>query len=105
MVRKAIIQLNEMGRLPDSLSEDFTDLIDGIEEPVSYEEAEILVKLLPDLLVEGYGVDWTLLHLIESATCIESVTDIEQYKRLIDICLSMEWKKTMKNRLDNYKKI
>jgi hypothetical protein len=72
-MRPEVQELVAMGPLPDSASaagdmmklEEYGRLLDAISKPVSDEEAEALVRLFgPD---DGFGLAWTLVHLIESA--------------------------------------
>jgi len=79
---------------------EFYELLHGIDRPVNLEEAKIMISLFPDSMLDGYGVDWTLLHLIETVfkTC-----DEKDYENLIDLCPNVEWKSILKVRFQNYK--
>lgn len=83
MMRKAVIDLINMGQLPSednddiSLFEKYQELIDSISPPISREEANALVLLFGN---DGcYGLTFTLVHLIESARdfCINDFNNIE----------------------------
>jgi len=72
-MREAIKQLVEMGPLPDSASasedmvrlETYQVLLDGVEPPVTDEEARALLPLLG--ADECFGLAWAVVHLVESA--------------------------------------
>jgi hypothetical protein len=109
MIRQEIIELQEMGRMPnetlnddpsvDNIIEQYDELLESIEKPISWDEGEILIKLFPDNAF--YDLQWTLLHLIES---LFKVIEIENYENLIEKCPCTEWKETMRIRLENGKK-
>lgn len=109
MIRQEIIELQKMGRMPnetlnddpsvDNIIEQYDELLESIEKPISLGEGEILIKLFPHNAF--YDLQWTLLHLIES---LFKVIEIEKYENLIKKCPSTEWKETMKARLENVKK-
>jgi hypothetical protein len=69
-MRKEVREFAALGSLPDQNAEpevidQHAASLEQIEQPVSDEEARILVGLFgPD---DCYGVAWTLLHLIETA--------------------------------------
>ena len=72
-IRPEIRELKELGGLPDDTRDDipdgllerFEELLSTVVPPILREEADILVKLFPD--ISAFGVEWTLLHLIETA--------------------------------------
>lgn len=109
MIRQQIIELQKMGRMPneslnddpsvDNIIEQYDQLLESIEKPISLNEGEILIKLFPENAF--YDLQWTLLHLIES---LFKVIEIENYENLIEKCPSNEWKETLKVRLENGKK-
>lgn len=105
MIRSEVMKLKKLDRLTHYVMDEFIELLDKIEQPVSYEEAEILIKLFPDYMVDGCGVDWSLLHLIETVDNFKAPTNvnIERYENLIRLCSSVEWKLEMKMRFENYK--
>lgn len=108
MIRQQIIELQKMGRMPneslnddrsvDNIIEQYDELLESIEKPISLNEGKILIKLFPENAF--YDLQWTLLHLIES---LFKVIEIEKYENLIEKCPSTEWKETMKIRLENGK--
>ena len=71
-MRKEVEQLALMGAMPDeaderitaALVDEYADLLGKIVKPITLDEAHILIKLFPPTAL--YGVEWTLLHLIES---------------------------------------
>jgi len=70
-MQSATIELEKLGPLPSSACRDIEKLkkiqtlIEQIEEPVSDDDARVLVKLFgPD---DCFGLAWSLLHLIETA--------------------------------------
>lgn len=108
MIRQEIKELEKMGRMPnetlnddpsvDNIIEQYDELLESIEKPISLDEGEILIKLFPENAF--YDLQWTLLQLIES---LFKVIEIEKYENLIEKCPSTEWKETMKVRLENVK--
>lgn len=86
-----------------SLWDDWVDAVDSIKRPITYEEAEILIKCAPtEPMAE---VEWTFLHCIES--CITGLdllkeADLEKYKSLIEKCNSDMMKEMLSKRLENY---
>ena len=103
-MRKEIKQLALMGAMPDEADEQITaelideyaNLLGKIVKPITLDEANILIKLFPSTAL--YGVEWTLLHLIES---IHSELDISEYRKLINECNSREYKEILIQRLNN----
>lgn len=100
-VRESITKLFELGPLPDETDdenysdnffEEYEALLDEIEKPINSGEARLLVQLFPN--VSCYGLDWTLLHLIES-------TPQWPIYEIIESCQSAEWKQRMISRLKN----
>ncbi len=95
MLRPEIARLLDMGPLPDSATaagdstrlEGYQRLIEGIERPVSDEEAQALAALFgPD---DCFGLAWSLVHLIESSPGWPSVdrspdADNEWIRLLVD---------------------
>ena len=71
-IQNEIKKLEELGRMPDESQNNldskiidlYADLLKNTEKPVNFEEAKILVKLFPEFGL--FGVEWTLLHLLES---------------------------------------
>lgn len=91
MIRKSVLKLQDLGRLPDESQDDdipqaFFDLfeyhLNTIQQAITKEEAKILIKLFPE--TSCYGMGWSLLHLIES-------TPDWPIQEIIDMCPSTEW--------------
>ena len=104
IMRKEIEKLALMGAMPDEADEQITaelideyaNLLGKIGKPITLDEAYILVKLFPPIAL--YGVEWTLLHLVES---VHSEIDISEYRELINECNSAEYKEILVQRLNN----
>ncbi|WP_203558542.1 hypothetical protein [Bacteroides sp. 519] len=94
----AIAQLKELGQIPDEpedISEQYIDLLDSIKQPISLEEAKILIELFPN---DNFnGVAWKLAYLFES---VFHQIDLSVYKSLIEKCPSNEWKELLNNRME-----
>ena len=94
-MRKEVEQLALMGAMPDeaderitaALVDEYADLLGKIVKPVTLDEAHILIKLFPPTAL--YGIEWTLLHLIES---VYSEIKSLEYRELINECNSTEFK-------------
>lgn len=104
VMRKEVEQLALMGAMPDeaderitaALVDEYADLLGKIVKPVTLDEAHILIKLFPPTAL--YGIEWTLLHLIES---VYSEIKSLEYRELINECNSTEFKKMLVQRLNN----
>lgn len=104
VMRKEVEQLALMGAMPDeaderitaALVDEYADLLGKIVKPITLDEAHILIKLFPPTAL--YGVEWTLLHLIES---VYSEIKSLEYRKLINECNSTEFKKMLVQRLNN----
>ncbi len=96
-MRNQIIALKNLGRMPDeslenipiNLVEQYEQLLASIEDPISSEEAKELIKLFPEHGL--FGLEWTLLHLIES-------TPNWPIEELISLNPSKEWRQIMVSR-------
>ena len=103
-MRKEVEQLALMGAMPDeaderitaALVDEYADLLGKIVKPVTLDEAHIVIKLFPPTAL--YGIEWTLLHLIES---VYSEIKSLEYRELINECNSTEFKKMLVQRLNN----
>ena len=103
-MRKEVEQLALMGAMPDeaderitaALVDEYADLLGKIVKPVTLDEAHILIKLFPPTAL--YGIERTLLHLIES---VYSEIKSLEYRELINECNSTEFKKMLVQRLNN----
>ena len=75
MVRREILELSKLGPLPsadtavrdnlDGLIAKYQEILESIKEPVTDEEARILVTLFSP--GDAFGLDWALVHLVETA--------------------------------------
>jgi hypothetical protein len=70
-MQSVVQELVKLGQLPSSVKanlvnlEKFQTLLMKVEQPISDDDAQALVKLFgPD---ECFGLAWTLVHLIETA--------------------------------------
>lgn len=77
-MRRVVSDLVALGPMPDENAEADTidawsDLLDSIQDPLSNEEAAALARCFPPDL--GYGVGWTLLHLVETAPDWSSIAN------------------------------
>ncbi len=78
------------------LWEDWIDAVCEIKCPITWEEAEILIRCCPTEHMAG--VEWSMLHCIESVFKPEA---IEQYRDLIEKCNSDMMKQELLRRLKN----
>ena len=86
-------QTDEVAQIWD----DWIEAVDSIERPITWEEAEILIKCCPtEPMAE---VEWTILHCIES---VFNPEEIEPYRKLIEQCNSDMMRDLLMRRLNNY---
>lgn len=98
-MRKEVEQLALMGAMSDEADERITAaLVDEYADLLGkiVKQAHILIKLFPPTAL--YGIEWTLLHLIES---VYSEIKSLEYRELINECNSTEFKKMLVQRLNN----
>lgn len=108
-MRNEILQLKDLGRMPnesindtesiDELVNTYDALLEQIQLPISFDEAEVLVQIFPEN--SFYDLQWDLLKLVESVIRID---DGDKYIQLINACPSQEWKGVLNIRYKNYKK-
>lgn len=108
-MRTEILQLKDLGRMPNESINDpdnivevirsYDELLERIQLPISYDEAEVLVQIFPES--SFYDLQWDLLKLGESVIRID---DGDKYIQLINACPSQEWKDVLNIRYKNYKK-
>ena len=96
------MRLATLGKIPndnDMSNELFNqyDKLIQMEDALTYEEAEVLIKLFSD---DCLDLNWGLLHAIESV----DVNDIERYRELISKCNNLEFREILEIRLSNYLK-
>ena len=76
--------------------DEWTEAVTSIQKPVTWEEAEILIKCCPTDHMAG--MEWTFLHCIESVCRTE---ETERYQALIEQCNSDMMKHELLRRLEN----
>lgn len=86
------------------LWDDYQNAVVTISQPITWEEAEILIKCCPTDRMAG--VEWSLLHCIESCISnrdlLETPGELEKYKSLIEKCNSDMMKGMLLERLESY---
>lgn len=83
------------------LWDEYQAAVESIRDPITWEEAEILIKCCPTDHMAG--IEWSLLHCIESCTRgvrLENPEEIERYKRLISECNSDMMREELLKRLE-----
>lgn len=112
-MQEAILKLKEIGTPPKSVKDrggypvtpnfdlwnEYRDAVDSISRPVTWEEAEILIKCCPTGRMAG--IEWTLLHCIESVSCFGS-DDLKRYKKLVEQCNSDMMREMLLQRFKSY---
>ena len=87
-----------------NLWEEYQDAVDSITRPVTWEEAEILIKCCPTDYMAG--IEWSLLHCIESCVpnevLLEKPEELEKYRNLICQCNSDMMKELLLKRLEGF---
>lgn len=81
------------------LWDDWVDAVCAIQRPVTWEEAEILIRCCPTERMSG--VEWTMLHCIESVLTKTTAEELERYRKLVEQCNSDLMKKMLLERLEN----
>lgn len=117
-MQEAVLKIKEIGVPPEGFTdsdvfppEETLDLWDEYENavvsihmPVTWEEAEILIKCCPTDRMAG--IEWSLLHCIESCLDCDSLSETqegrEKYKRLINECNSDMMKEMLLERITNW---
>lgn len=94
-MRTEILQLKDLGRMPNESINDpdnivevirsYDELLKRIQLPISFDEAEVLVQIFPES--SFYDLQWDLLKLVESVIRID---DGDKYIQLINACPSQE---------------
>ncbi len=98
-----IEELYKIGKLPDESDSNiddfpldkFDELLQKINTPVSESEAIKLINLSPPTDTGCHGVEWSLLHVIETVA-------IEKLQNVLNHSEDNELKKLIQIRLDNY---
>ena len=78
-MRTEILQLKDLGRMPNESINDpdnivevirsYDELLERIQLPISFDEAEVLVQIFPES--SFYELQWDLLKLVESVIRID----------------------------------
>jgi hypothetical protein len=106
MTNQVLIErLQKIGKLPTSDTSDetnfslkeFDNLLQEFTLPIDFKTAIQLVNLSPPIDESCHGVEWALIHLIESV-------DINELQKVLDNSEEGEVKRIIQIRLDNYKK-
>lgn len=113
-MQEAVLKLQKLGVPPEGfedcdrdygeetyqLWDDWVEAVGEVKRPITWEEAEILIKCCPtDHMAE---VEWTMLHCIESVGDLEKTEEIERYRKLIEKCNSDMMRNMLLPRLQNY---
>ena len=101
-MKENVMRLETLGKIPNDndMSNELFDQYDKLiqmDEALTFEEAEVLIKLFSD---DCLDLNWGLLHAIESV----DVIDIERYRELISKCNNPEFREILEIRLNNYLK-
>ncbi|MCG8484488.1 MAG: hypothetical protein MJA31_14350 [Clostridia bacterium] len=109
MIRNKVLELKKLGKMPNEHLDDedsiedlinqYDELLESIEKPISYDEGEVLIELFPENAF--YDLHWTLLQLIES---LFGKIELSKYEKLIAKCPSAEWNEALHDRLMKWKK-
>ena len=107
-MRKEVLELKNIGRMPTETLEDTEDIlsliekydavISNIESPINFEEAKVIISIFPEGFF--YDLHWDLVRLIESLP----TQDEQGYLEVINLCPSKEWKEVLNTRYLNWKK-
>ena len=108
-MQEAIIKMQALGRMPDESADSppeavvdaWQTLLEEIETPISKEEAEILVTLFPE--EDLFELGWSMLHILETVLS-QHIISAQEYRTLIQKCVSAEWRETLELRLNNWEK-
>lgn len=111
MTISPIKQLQQLGKMPnEDLDNDGTDthnlvaqyetLLNEIEEPISFEDAYVLLSILPD--TKCYGLEEIIEGKIESIE-LDNEETIEAYDKLINSCNNKEVKDFLIVGFENWK--
>lgn len=103
-VRSEVIKLKELGVIPSHDDDSvevivIENLLGSLGKSINKDEGEILIQIFPR--ESCYGLEWRLLHLIES---LFVQINKSEYEELILKCNSLEWKNLLLTRLENSKK-
>ena len=115
-MQEAALKIKELGAPPEGFEDDvfpgdegfpsdetldlwdeYQEAADAITRPITWEEAEILIKCCPTDHMSG--IEWTFLHCIESVFAPDT---IEDFRKLIEKSNSDMMKNMLLERLQNY---
>lgn len=117
-MQKAVLKIREIGIPPEGFTdnegfpsdetldlwEEYQDAVVSISQPVTWEEAEALIKCCPTDRMAG--IEWSLLHSIEScisnSDLLETPDGLEKYKNLINECNSDMMREMLLERVESY---
>ena len=98
-MKENVTELVKLGKIPndsdmsDELFNRYDELIQ-IDEPLTFEEAELLITLFSD---DCDDLNWGLLHTIES---VFDADNIERYRTLLSKCNTSVFKEALESRLN-----
>ena len=100
-MKETILALAKLGKIPneDDLSDELFRQYDSLiqtDEPLTYEEAEVLMPLFSD---DCYDLNDGLMRVIETVPI--DMQNPAQYRALIAKCGNAEFREMMENRLNN----
>lgn len=108
-MQQSVLKVQELGAPPEGFEsgkpsskkafriwDEWMEAVTSIQKPVTWEEAEILIKCCPTDHMAG--MEWTFLHCIESVCRTE---ETERYQALIEQCNSDMMKHELLKRLEN----
>ncbi len=117
-MQEAVLKIKKLGVPPEGFADDtfpgdeefppddildlwdeYEDAVVSIRSPITWEEAEILIKCCPTDHMAG--IEWTLLHCIESVPT-ETAEELERYRNLVEQCNSDMMKEALLKRLESY---
>jgi len=120
-MQEAVLKIKELGAPPEGfegdgcpeeedfldeeapdLWEEYEDAVAAIRRPVTWEEAEVLITCCPTDHMAG--IEWTLLHAIESCAAghLETPEEVGRYRGLIDRCNSDMMRELLLRRLESH---
>jgi hypothetical protein len=107
MNKKFLDELFTIGKLPSAMESDdvlegfpfdkFETLIKQIQLPLDFDSVIKLINLSPPVGAGCFGMEWTLVHLIEK---YENYHD--DFQKIMDKSNEGEVKEMLKERMENY---
>jgi hypothetical protein len=96
-VDKIIFELSKMGSLPDESAEiadgvleRYDELFQQIKSPLTEAEAVVIARLFPP--VACFGMEWTIVHMLERSENWPS--------KALEAIVSRQWKMEMLDRIE-----